>query len=89
MIKKILVNPDFLPRPEAMFNRALELQLGSYKIILISGTASVGPNLETMFPGDFEKQAWRTYHNIKEIVMNRGCTIRDVVRWGGLFKEYR
>jgi hypothetical protein len=43
MLEKIPINPESLPEPRASFNRALKLNLGSAKLLFISGTASVGP----------------------------------------------
>jgi enamine deaminase RidA (YjgF/YER057c/UK114 family) len=48
--------------------------------LLISGTASVGANGETLYPGDFRAQLWRTYHNLTRLLENEGATWHDVVR---------
>ncbi len=81
MIKKIPFNIDSLPAPEAGFPRATELKTGNVRILLISGTSSVGPNRETMSPGDFEAQARHTYKNIKDLLTSRGFEVSDVIRW--------
>jgi len=80
-MKKTALNFDFLPRPEASFNRAYELDFGTYRVLIISGTASVGPNCETMFPHDFEAQVDQTYHNVKSILDERGFAVTDIVKW--------
>lgn len=62
------------------FTRGLRLELPGFTQLLISGTSSVGPNGETLYPGDFRAQLWRTYHNITELLESEGATWHDVVR---------
>ncbi len=63
------------------FVRGLRVDLpGGITHLLISGTASVGPNGETLYPGDFRAQLWRTYHNLTELLESEGATWHDVVR---------
>jgi enamine deaminase RidA (YjgF/YER057c/UK114 family) len=71
MLEKIPINPESLPEPRASFNRALKLSLGSAKLLFISGTASVGPQLQTMYPDDFTAQVKHAYNNIKQILINQ------------------
>ncbi len=81
MIKKTPFNIDTLPAPEAGFPRGMELKTGNMRILIISGTSSVGPKCETMYPGDFEAQARHTLKNIKDLLSSRGFEVRDVIRW--------
>ena len=63
------------------FTRGLRVDLpGGITQLLISGTASVGENGETLYPGDFRAQLWRTYHNITELLKSEGATWHDIVR---------
>jgi 2-iminobutanoate/2-iminopropanoate deaminase len=63
------------------FTRGLRVDLpGGMTHLLISGTASVGEKGETLYPGDFRAQLWRTYHNITELLQSEGATWHDVVR---------
>jgi enamine deaminase RidA (YjgF/YER057c/UK114 family) len=63
------------------FTRGLRVDLpGGITHLIISGTASVGENGETLYPGDFRAQLWRTYRNITELVKSEGATWQDVVR---------
>ncbi len=63
------------------FTRGLRVDLpGGITHLLISGTASVGPNGETLYPGDFRAQLWRTYHNITRLLESEGATWQDIVR---------
>ncbi len=63
------------------FSRGLRVDLpGGITHLYISGTASVGENGETLYPGDFRAQLWRTYRNITELLNSEGATWHDVVR---------
>ena len=63
------------------FSRGLRVELpGGVSQLYISGTASVGDNGETLYPGDFRAQLWRTYHNITKLIESEGATWQDVVR---------
>lgn len=63
------------------FTRGLRVELpGGVTHLLISGTASVGPNGETLYPGDFRAQLWRTYHNLSALLEGEGACWEDVVR---------
>jgi len=63
------------------FTRGLRVDLpGRVTQLLISGTASVGANGETLYPGDFRAQLLRTYHNIGELLKSEGATWHDLVR---------
>ena len=63
------------------FTRGLRVELpGGITHLLISGTASIGPNGETLYPGDFRGQLWRTYHNLSCLLQSEGACWEDVVR---------
>ena len=66
-------------RPSS-FSRGLRLDLNGIAILLISGTASIGPNGETLHAGDFRAQMRRTLANITALLEAEGATWRDVVR---------
>jgi enamine deaminase RidA (YjgF/YER057c/UK114 family) len=67
------------PRPSS-FSRALRIDLNGLAILLISGTASVDENGETVHVGDFRAQLRRTYRNITELLNAAGATWKDMVR---------
>jgi enamine deaminase RidA (YjgF/YER057c/UK114 family) len=48
--------------------------------LLLSGTASVGENGETLHPGDFRAQLWRTYLNLTRLLEAEGANWNDIVR---------
>ena len=63
------------------FTRGLRVELpGGITHLLISGTASIGPQGETLYPGDFRAQLWRTYHNLSALLDAEGACWEDVVR---------
>ena len=62
------------------FSRGLRLDLGSYRLLIISGTASVDECGETAHIGDFRAQCWRTYRNITNLLEAEGGSWKDVVR---------
>ena len=66
-------------RPSS-FSRGLRLEFGNFAVLLISGTASIGPNGETLHVGDFRAQTRRTFHNIAELLAAEGATWKDIVR---------
>jgi 2-iminobutanoate/2-iminopropanoate deaminase len=66
-------------RPSS-FSRALCFNIADYKVLLISGTASVDENGKSIHVGDFRAQCWRTYRNITELLRTEEMTWHDVVR---------
>jgi len=82
--KKAIQAPEVLneaPEYGSAFSRGLRVELpGGVTHLLLSGTASVGANGETLYPGDFRAQLWRTYHNLTRLLEAEGATWHDVVR---------
>ena len=62
------------------FSRAIRLDFGGYKVLLISGTASVNEEGKAEYIGDFKAQVWRTYRNITALLAAEGMSWHDVVR---------
>jgi enamine deaminase RidA (YjgF/YER057c/UK114 family) len=62
------------------FSRALSLSFGEYKVVLISGTASVDEHGASVHIGDFRAQCWRTFRNITELLNAEEMTWHDIVR---------
>lgn len=83
--KKAISAPDALneafqyQRPSS-FSRGLRLDFGSISVLLISGTASIGPDGKTLYVGDFRGQTRRTFYNITRLLSAEGATWKDVVR---------
>jgi 2-iminobutanoate/2-iminopropanoate deaminase len=82
--KKAISAVDVLneaPEYGSAFTRGLRVDLpGGVTQLLISGTASVGENGETLYEGNFRAQLWRTYHNITRLLESEGATWEDIVR---------
>ena len=66
-------------RPSS-FSRGLRLNFGNVAVLLISGTASIGANGESLHPGDFRAQTRRTFDNITALLESEGASWKDVVR---------
>ncbi len=66
-------------RPSS-FSRAMRIDLNGLAILLISGTASIDENGQSVHIGDFRAQMKRTYQNITELLEAAGATWKDVVR---------
>jgi 2-iminobutanoate/2-iminopropanoate deaminase len=67
------------PKPSS-FSRGMRIDLGGIAILLISGTASIDENGQTVHVGDFGAQLRRTYHNITGLLTAEGATWKDIVR---------
>ena len=69
------------PQYGGAFPRGLRIDLpGGVTQLLISGTASVGENGETLYECDFRAQLWRTFRNITNLLESEGATWHDIVR---------
>jgi 2-iminobutanoate/2-iminopropanoate deaminase len=75
-----VINEAYNYQKPSSFSRALRLDLGDYKVLLISGTASVNEEGKAEHIGDFKAQLWRTYRNITNLLAAEEMTWHDVVR---------
>jgi 2-iminobutanoate/2-iminopropanoate deaminase len=75
-----VINEAYDYQKPSSFSRALRLDFGGYKVLLISGTASVNEEGKAEHIGDFKAQLWRTYVNITSLLAAEGMTWHDVVR---------
>jgi 2-iminobutanoate/2-iminopropanoate deaminase len=62
------------------FSRGMRIDLNGLAILLISGTASIDENGNSVHIGDFRAQMRRTFANITGLLSSEGCTWHDVVR---------
>jgi len=62
------------------FARGLKMELGGYKLLIISGSASVDDEGETIHKGDFKAQCWRTYRNISNLLEAEGASWKDIIK---------
>ena len=74
------LNEAFHYQKPSSFSRGLRLEFGNITVLLISGTASIGPNGETLHVGDFRAQTRRTFENITGLLHAEGATWKDIVR---------
>ena len=85
MKKKAIHAPEVLneaynyPEPSS-FSRGMRVDIRGITILLISGTASVNEQGESVHEGDFKAQAWRTFRNITALLEPEGATWHNVVR---------
>jgi 2-iminobutanoate/2-iminopropanoate deaminase len=75
-----VINEAYNYQKPSSFSRALRLDFGGYKVLLISGTASVNEEGKAEHIGDFNAQLWRTYRNVTNLLAAEGMTWHDVVR---------
>lgn len=66
-------------RPSS-FSRGMRIDLNGLVILLISGTASIDENGESIHLGDFRAQTRRTFENITKLLASEGATWKDIVR---------
>jgi enamine deaminase RidA (YjgF/YER057c/UK114 family) len=78
-IPKVL-NEAYNYQKPSSFSRALRLDFAGYKVLLISGTASVNEEGKAEYIGDFKAQVWRTYRNITTLLSAEEMSWHDVVR---------
>ena len=62
------------------FSRGLRIDLNGLSILLISGTASIDDQGNTVHVGDLRAQTRRTYSNITALLASEGATWKDIVR---------
>lgn len=75
-----VLNEAYHYRRPSSFSRGLRLDIKGVTILLISGTASVDENGNSIHVGDFRAQAWRTYQNITALLESENASWKDVVR---------
>lgn len=83
--KQAISAPDVLneatdyPRPSS-FTRGLRVEMRGASMLLLSGTASVDENGDTLYPGDFPAQCLRTLRNVTRLLVAEKASWHDVVR---------
>ena len=81
--RKAITNLNVLneaPVYGSAFSRGLRIDLNGLSILLISGTASIDGEGNTVHVGDFRAQLRRTYDNITGLLKSEGATWKDIVR---------
>ena len=75
------------PAYGSAFSRAMELDSGGWRRLLVSGTASIFPDGKTAWVGNAKKQVGLTMEVVGAILQARGMTFRDVTRATAYFRD--
>jgi len=75
-----VLNEAYAYAKPSSFSRGMRIDLNGLTILLISGTASIDENGQSVHIGDFRAQMRRTLANITGLLTSEGCTWRDIVR---------
>jgi len=75
-----VLNEAYAYAKPSSFSRGMRIDLNGVSILLISGTASIDEQGQTVHVGDFRAQLRRTYDNITGLLESEGCTWHDIVR---------
>ncbi len=71
------------------FSRAVEVAFPDRRMLIISGTASIAPEGESMFTNDCGKQIQLTLDVVEAILKSRGMDWSDTVRAVGYFRDMK
>lgn len=82
-----VLNEAYDYQKPSSFSRALRLEIGGHKVLLISGTASVNDHGEPEHIGDFKAQTWRTYRNITRLLEAENMSWHDIVRTSNYLRD--
>lgn len=75
-----VLNEAYCYGKPSSFSRGMRIDIGEVTILLISGTASIDENGQSVHIGDFRAQMRRTLANITGLLASEGCTWHDIVR---------
>jgi 2-iminobutanoate/2-iminopropanoate deaminase len=75
-----LINPPGLSA-SPNYSHAAEVDLGTCKMVIISGQVALDAQGNLVGQDDFTKQAEQVFQNIKTIVESSGGTMKDVVKY--------
>ena len=86
---KEIGSPLQCPAPAygSAFSRAMEIDSGGWRRLLVSGTASIHPGGKTAWVGDAKKQIDLTMEVIAGILQSRGMDYRDVTRATAYYRD--
>jgi enamine deaminase RidA (YjgF/YER057c/UK114 family) len=82
-----VLNEAYDYKKPSSFSRALRLEIGGHKVLLISGTASVNDHGQPEHIGDFKAQTWRTYRNITRLLEAEDMSWHDIVRTSNYLRD--
>jgi enamine deaminase RidA (YjgF/YER057c/UK114 family) len=80
MTNHSVLNEAYAYAKPSSFSRGMRIDLNGLTILLISGTASIDDQGNSVHIGDFPAQLRRTFDNITGLLASEGATWHDVVR---------
>ena len=87
-IRKKQMHTPRLSEAKAAFPRGLRVEInGPATFLFISGTASVGPQGQSLHAGDFRSQVVHTYKNIVSLLEQQNATFKDIVKFTVYLKD--
>jgi 2-iminobutanoate/2-iminopropanoate deaminase len=75
-----VLNEAYAYAKPSSFSRGMRIDLNGLVILLISGTASIDEQGNSVHIGDFRAQLQRTFSNITGLLASEGATWDDIVR---------
>lgn len=86
---KEIGSPLQCPAPAygSSFSRAMEIDSGGWRRLLVSGTASIHPGGKTVWVGDAKKQVDLTMEVVAGILQSRGMDYCDVTRATAYYRD--
>ncbi|MHC5006538.1 MAG: RidA family protein [Planctomycetota bacterium] len=84
-----VLNEAYDYEKKVSFSRGMRVELDNCVMLFISGTASVGEDGESLYPGDVRAQSWRMFNNIKGLLESEGADWHDVVRTTCYLADFR
>jgi enamine deaminase RidA (YjgF/YER057c/UK114 family) len=74
------------PKYGSAFSRAMEIESGGKRRLLVSGTASIAPDGQSVWQNDISRQVETTMEVIEAILKSRGMKFSDITRATAYFK---
>ena len=75
------INPSTVSTPKG-YSHAAEIDLGTSKMLIMSGQIAIDSKGNLIGKGDFNKQAEQVFQNIKNIVESAGGNMDNIVKLG-------
>jgi 2-iminobutanoate/2-iminopropanoate deaminase len=75
------INPPALSTPKG-YSHAAEIDLGTCKMLIMSGQVAIDSKGDLVGKGDFSKQAEQVFQNIRSLVESAGGNMNNIVKLG-------
>ena len=75
------INPSTISPPKG-YSHAAVIDLGTCKMLIMSGQVAIDTKGDLIGKGDFSKQAEQVFQNIKNIVEDAGGNMNNIVKLG-------